>query len=68
MYYTNNLYFTLLKKMKKFGFGTMRLPVDLHGNIDEKLLCDMIDLFIKNGFSYFDTAYGYMGKKSRKNY
>lgn len=66
MYYTNNLYFTLLKKMKKFGFGTMRLLVDLHGNIDEKLLCDMIDLFIKNGSSYFDTAYGYMGKKAEK--
>ena len=52
--------------MKKIGLGTMRLPVDLQGNIDEKLLCDMIDLFIENGFSYFDTAYGYMGKRLRK--
>jgi len=52
--------------MKKHGFGTMRLPVDLQGNIDVDLVTNMVDIFIENGFSYFDTAYGYMGKQAEK--
>lgn len=50
--------------MCKLGFGTMRLPVDVQGNINNKLLMQMIDIYISNGFTYFDTAYGYMGQRS----
>lgn len=50
--------------MCKLGFGTMRLPVDVQGNIDNKLLMQMIDIYISNGFTYFYTAYGYMGQRS----
>ena len=48
---------------KNFGFGCMRLPV-VNDEIDHKLFSDMIDLFIKEGFNYFDTAHGYHGGKS----
>ncbi len=47
--------------MKKLGFGLMRLPL-INGNfsqIDKKQLCEMIDVFIENGFQYFDTAWFY---------
>lgn len=50
--------------MCKLGFGTMRLPVDIHGNIDAILLKKTIDIYINSGFTYFDTAYGYMGLRS----
>lgn len=50
--------------MCKLGFGTMRLPVNIHGNIDTILLKKMIDIYINSGFTYFDTAYGYMGQRS----
>lgn len=48
--------------MKKLGFGLMRLPLldaeDVTA-IDEKQLCRMVDAFLKEGFTYFDTAYPY---------
>ena len=41
--------------MKKFGFGFMRLP--LQGDaVDMELVKEMVDLFLENGFTYFDTA------------
>ena len=43
---------------KKLGFGFMRLPKK-DGKIDEALVCEMVDYFIANGFTYFDTAHGY---------
>ncbi|NJP40152.1 4Fe-4S dicluster domain-containing protein [Oscillospiraceae bacterium HV4-5-C5C] len=47
----------------KLGFGLMRLP--LQGErIDLDQVSRMADLFIKQGFSYFDTAYVYHGGKS----
>ena len=49
--------------MKNFGFGFMRLPI--HGNdIDYAEVNRLVDIFIKEGFSYFDTAHGYHGGKS----
>lgn len=45
----------------------MRLPVDNNGNIDLKLFSNMIDLYITSGFAYFDTAYGYMKKRSEES-
>ena len=50
--------------IKKLGFGLMRLPVLEGGEIDIPQLCDMADLFLERGFTYFDTAYGYHGGKS----
>ena len=48
---------------KKFGFGCMRLPMK-NGDIDYDEFSRMIDLFIGNGFNYFDTAHGYHNGKS----
>lgn len=52
---------------KKLGFGLMRLPVtdpqDM-GSIDKELVKQMIDSFIEQGFTYFDTAWMYCGFKS----
>lgn len=48
--------------MKKLGFGTMRLPLTDEKDqksIDMKTYCEMVDIFMKSGFSYFDTAYMY---------
>lgn len=49
--------------MKKLGFGCMRFPKTDAG-IDIEQTCDMIDLFLQNGFTYFDTARGYLGEQS----
>lgn len=48
---------------KNFGFGCMRLP--LKGkDIDYENFSKMVDVFLENGFNYFDTAHGYMDGKS----
>ncbi len=53
------------KKIKNFGFGLMRLPMLEDGNeIDVEQTKDMVDLFLENGFTYFDTAYGYLNQRS----
>ena len=52
---------------KKLGFGLMRLPLTEEGNpesIDKAELNRMVDTFIENGFTYFDTAYMYHNFKS----
>ena len=48
---------------KYFGFGCMRLPMK-DGNVDLPQFEDMVDLFLENGFNYFDTAHGYLDGKS----
>ncbi len=48
---------------KNFGFGCMRLPMN-GGEVDFVEFSKMIDIFIENGFNYFDTAHGYLGGKS----
>ena len=55
------------KPEKKFGFGLMRLPLnnpDNAGDIDIEELKRMVDVFLTNGFTYFDTAWMYCGFKS----
>jgi predicted aldo/keto reductase-like oxidoreductase len=47
----------------KLGFGLMRLP-EIDGVIDIEQVKKMADLFIENGFTYFDSGYGYHGGKS----
>ena len=49
---------------KKLGFGLMRLPQNDPANaadIDMEQLKQMVDLFMKKGFTYFDTAWMYNG-------
>lgn len=49
---------------KKLGFGLMRLPLldeNDGASIDLELTKKMVDAFIKNGFTYFDTAWMYCG-------
>lgn len=48
---------------KKFGFGCMRLPMK-DGEVDTVEFSQMVDVFLENGFNYFDTAHGYVGEKS----
>ena len=52
---------------KKMGFGLMRLPLTDsadEGSIDMPQVCRMVDLFMENGFTYFDTAWMYHEFKS----
>ena len=43
----------------RLGFGLMRLPKNADGSIDIPQVCEMADLFIAAGGTYFDTAYVY---------
>lgn len=50
------------KATGKLGFGFMRLPLADQNDwskVDIKQLESMVDLFLKRGFTYFDTAYMY---------
>lgn len=44
---------------KKLGFGCMRFPMR-DNKVDYDHLNKMIDVFMENGFNYFDTAHGYI--------
>ena len=47
-----------------FGFGFMRLPRLEDGKtIDIEQVKQMVDVFMKSGFVYFDTAWGYPGSE-----
>ena len=50
------------KVKKNFGFGMMRLP--MNGDVDYEQVNKMVDLFLASGFTYFDTAHGYLEGKS----
>ena len=53
------------ENIPKLGFGLMRLPMkDKLVDIDQTK--EMVDHFIANGFTYFDTAYGYIEGKSEE--
>ena len=57
------MYFDEVKK--NFGFGCMRLPMTADGSaVDTEETCKMVDIFLEQGFNYFDTAHGYLGGKS----
>lgn len=47
----------------KLGFGFMRLPVKEDGTPDYEPMMEMVDTFLDAGFSYFDTAYKYLGSE-----
>ena len=48
--------------MKKLGFGLMRLPKNGE-SIDIEQTKEMVDMFLKAGFTYFDTAWAYAGSE-----
>lgn len=53
--------------MKKLGFGMMRLPVfdeNDRSTVDTEHVIRMVDLFMQNGFNYFDTAHRYNDEAS----
>ena len=52
----------------KLGFGFMRLPIidGAQENIDLEQLNHMVDEFLGNGFTYFDTSYAYHNGKSEE--
>lgn len=49
--------------INKFGFGCMRLPMK-DNEVDYDEFNKMIDAYMEAGFTYFDTAHGYLGGKS----
>ena len=49
---------------ERFGFGCMRLPVMEKGkpdSFDYETIEKLFDMYLQNGFTYFDTAYTYHG-------
>lgn len=53
------------KDIPKLGFGLMRLPME-GNNIDVEQTKKMVDRFLAEGFTYFDTAYVYTNGKSEE--
>ena len=51
------------KNKMKLGFGLMRLPKLEDGSIDVEQTKEMVDLFLKAGGTYFDTAFAYPGSE-----
>jgi predicted aldo/keto reductase-like oxidoreductase len=51
------------EEIKKLGFGLMRLPM-IEQEVDMEQTEQMVDMFLAQGFTYFDTAYGYINGKS----
>ena len=54
------------KNVKKLGFGLMRLPKKLL-SIDVTETSKMVDAFMEADFTYFDTAFVYMGSEEAIN-
>ena len=50
------------EEIRKLGFGLMRLP-QKDGVIDIEQTKQMVDLFMDAGFTYFDTAWAYVGSE-----
>lgn len=51
------------KEIPKLGFGLMRLPM-IKEEVDMAQTIKMVDSFMEQGFTYFDTAYVYINGKS----
>lgn len=54
------------KQLSLLGFGTMRLPQNADGTIDEAQVREMVDYAMDHGVNYFDTAYPYHGGESER--
>ncbi len=53
----------LKNSVPKLGFGLMRLPKKMLGT-DLDQVKEMVDLFLGAGFTYFDTAFVYLGSEA----
>lgn len=53
------------ESIPKLGFGLMRLPM-AGDEVDLEQVKSMVDEFLSQGYTYFDTAYGYIGGKSEQ--
>lgn len=51
------------ENIPKLGFGLMRLAMK-DGEIDLQLASQLVDRYMENGFTYFDTGYVYVQGKS----
>jgi len=51
------------ESIKKLGFGLMRLPRLSGDKFDIEQVKKMVDTFLANGYTYFDTAYVYGGSE-----
>lgn len=54
------------EKISLLGFGTMRLPLNAEGKIDEPQVEEMVKYAMDNGVNYFDTAYPYHDGESER--
>lgn len=54
------------KKLSMLGLGCMRFPCDANGEVDMQKTEEIIDLCIKSGINYFDTAWFYHQGKSEE--
>lgn len=54
------------EKLSLLGFGTMRLPLDAEGKVDEAQVEDMVKYAMEHGVNYFDTAYPYHDGESER--
>lgn len=57
----------MVEKFKgKLAFGCMRLPMLSEDKVDIEQFKKMVDIFLENGYNYFDTAHGYLNGLSEK--
>lgn len=57
----------MVEKFKgKLAFGCMRLPMIDENTVDIEQFKEMVDIFLENGYNYFDTAHGYINGLSEK--
>lgn len=54
------------RQLSRLGFGTMRLPTNADGSIDETQVAEMTAYAIAHGVNYFDTAWPYHGGESER--
>ena len=54
------------ERLGLLGFGTMRLPLQADGTVDENQVRDMTAYAMAHGVNYFDTAYPYHGGESER--
>jgi len=52
--------------LSMLGFGTMRLPQNEDGSINEQQTFEMVDYAMAHGVNYFDTAYPYHDGNSER--
>ena len=52
-----------LRFMNKIGFGFLRIPMK-KGQFDQSAIQDLVDCYMENGGTYFDTCYTYLNGQS----